>query len=133
MIRSMDKSSPGVIGSFIRQQRVALSLSISDLAEATSVSAAHIGRIERGERSPSGIVLQKLSKPLGLKEDDIFMVAGYLRTGSDNAEEKATVRGSDLDPAIAAFLTHEPIEVQRAAIGVLKIIENLAGAVTPPV
>ena len=130
MIRSMDRSRASAIGSFIHQQRVALSLTAQGLAEATGLSASHIGRIERGERSPSGIVLRKLSKPLGLREDELFMIAGYLKLKSD---EKVTVGSSNLDPALAAFLAHEPIEVQRAAIGIIKIIQNLSGLVTAEV
>jgi len=42
------------------------------------VSASHLGRIERGERFPSGSVLRRIAGPLGFEEDELFTLAGYL-------------------------------------------------------
>ena len=90
-------------------------------------SASHIGRIERGERRPSGDVLRKLSKPLGASEDEIFMVAGYLTVKTDESEKKTEHAVHDrLDPDIAKFLSQEPVAVQRAVIGIVAILKNLA-------
>ena len=41
------------IGKIIQGRRVARELTLQDLAAASSVSQSHLGRIERGERSPS--------------------------------------------------------------------------------
>ena len=94
-----------------------------------SVSASHLGRIERGERFPSGSVLRRIAGPLGFEEDELFTLAGYLspQQHPSLAESRAQYGGrGDLDPYVARVLAQEPIDVQRAVIGILSILNSIA-------
>ena len=112
----------------IKQQRVSLSLTLQQLAAKASVSASHLGRIERGERFPSAHVLQRISKPLSFGEDEIFTLAGYLSPNQKQpgAAERVTYADGRLDPFVARMLAQESIETQRAVIGILTILKSIA-------
>lgn len=115
------------LGGIIKQQRISLSLTLQELAGRSGVSASHLGRIERGERFPSAHILQKIAKPLAFEEDELFTLAGYLSPQSPMIAEKTPPYGSDrLDPYVARVLAQEPIETQRAVIGILTILKSIA-------
>ncbi len=102
-------------------------LTLQELAATSGVSASHLGRIERGERFPSAHILQKIAKPLAFEEDELFTLAGYLSPQSPMIAEKIpTYGGERLDPYVARVLAQEPVEVQRAVIGILTILKSLA-------
>jgi len=114
------------LGEIIRQQRVFRALTQHELAARSGVSPSHLGRIERGERFPSARVLRRIAKPLSLKEDELFTLAGYL---SPVALKNDQERGDgQLDPYVAGVLALEPVEVQRAVIAILSILKQLARA-----
>ncbi len=93
----------------------------------SGVSASHLGRIERGERFPSASVLRKIAKPLGFEEDELFTLAGYLSPHpSGIAEESPEYSGKRLDPYVASVLAREPVDAQRAVIGILTILKSIA-------
>jgi len=116
------------LGPIIKQQRVMLPLTLQELAAMSRVSASHLGRIERGERFPSAHILRKIAKPLGFDEDELFTLAGYLSPQSPMiAENSPPYGGGRLDPYTARVLAQEPVEVQRAIIGILSILKSIAG------
>jgi len=55
-----------VFGEVVRQHRGALDLSQEALAEKAGVHANHVGLVERGERSPSIDIAQRIAAALGL-------------------------------------------------------------------
>ncbi len=115
------------LGRLIKQHRTARSLSLRALAAASGISTSHLGRIERGERFPSAYILRRIAKPLGFDENELFTLAGFLSpTPAEEAkgEPKSTVLV--LDPYVAKVLAEEPVEVQRAVIGILVILKSLA-------
>lgn len=114
-------------GSILRQTRVMVPLTLRELATMSGVSSSHLGRIERGQRFPSGSVLRKLAKPLGFEEDVLFTLAGYLSPASSESQEPGRGR---LDPYVAGLLSQEPVEMQRAVIGILSILKSMAQAKT---
>ena len=115
------------LGGIIKQQRISLSLTLQELAARSGVSASHLGRIERGERFPSAHILQRIAKPLGFEEDELFTLAGYLSPQSPMIAEKSPPYGSErMDPYVARVLAQEPVEIQRAVIGVLTILKSIA-------
>jgi transcriptional regulator with XRE-family HTH domain len=115
------------LGKIIRQQRVSLSLTLQDLAAKSGVSASHLRRIERGERFPSGHVLQRIAKHLSFGENELFTLAGYLSPQQVVSAEKSITYGEGhLDPFVARMLSIEPLEVQRAVIGILTILKSVA-------
>jgi transcriptional regulator with XRE-family HTH domain len=124
----VDRESQIHLGKIIKQQRISLSLTLQELAAKADVSASHLGRIERGERFPSAHVLQRIAKPLSFEEDEIFTLAGYLSPQSRPASDErvSTITAGKLDPFVARMLALEPIEVQRAVIGILTILKSVA-------
>ena len=97
-------------------------LTLRELAAKAGVSASHLGRIERGERFPSASILRKIARPLGFNEDELFMLAGYLSPGISIGSESQ----EGLDPYVAKMLSREPVETQRAIIGILSILKSIA-------
>jgi transcriptional regulator with XRE-family HTH domain len=123
----MDSNYSDHLGKIIKQQRISLSLTLQELAAKSSVSASHLGRIERGERFPSAHVLQKIAKPLAFEEDELFTLAGYLSPQPPAVAEKSVIYANErLDPFVARILAQESIEVQRAVIGILAILKSIA-------
>ncbi len=104
-----------------------MSLTLQELAAKSGVSASHLGRIERGERFPSAHILQRIAKPLGFGEDEIFTLAGYLTPqASMVAEKEPGYQSERLDPFVARVLAQEPIELQRAVLGILTILKSIS-------
>jgi len=123
----MDSGYKNHLGRIIKQQRISLPLTLQELAATSGVSASHLGRIERGERFPSAHILQKIAKPLGFEEDELFTLAGYLSPQSPMVAEKNRSYSSErLDPYVARVLAQEPVEMQRAVIGILTILKSIA-------
>jgi transcriptional regulator with XRE-family HTH domain len=115
------------LGKILKQQRQSLPLTLRDLSAMSGVSASHLGRIERGERFPSGSILRRIAKPLGFGEDELFTLAGYLSpTTPGVAEERPRYGGSEIDPYVARLLAQETVETQRAVIGILSILKGIA-------
>ena len=123
---SMEKNRKG-LGEILRQQRLKMSMMVSELARQSGVSPSHLGRIEGGERFPSARVLRKLAKPLGFEESELFTLAGFLPDiAAGLAEESPNYTGGHLDPYVARMLAQEPVEVQRAVIGILTVLKSLS-------
>ncbi|MFC1932639.1 helix-turn-helix domain-containing protein [Chloroflexota bacterium] len=123
----MDSNYRNHLGGIIKQQRISLSLTLQEIAAKSVVSASHLGRIERGERFPSAHILQKIAKPLGFEEDELFTLAGYLSPQPAMIAERNLGYSSErVDPYVAKVLAQEPVEVQRAVIGILSILKSIA-------
>ena len=117
------------LGRILKQRRLMIPLTLRELAAVSSISSSHLGRIERGERFPSASVLQKIAKPLGFEESELFSLAGYLSPQPAGIEEeKANYVGWQLDPYVSKVLSQEPVEVQRTIIGILIILKSIAKA-----
>ena len=99
-------------------------LTLQELARASGVSASHLGRIERGERFPSARILRKIAQPLGTSESELLTLAGYL--SPQPATEAETPSVGQLDPYVAAVLSQEPMEVQRAVVTILSVLKSMA-------
>ena len=100
-------------------------LTLRELAAASGVSMSYLGRIERAERFPSASILQKIAKPLGFGEDELFTLAGYLSPQASTTESE-TDGGAEVDPYVAGVLASEPVAMQRTVIGILAILKSLA-------
>jgi len=116
------------LGKILKQQRISVPLTLQELATTSGVSSSHLGRIERGERFPSAHILRKIAKPLGFDEDELFTLAGFLSPHTPGvAEERSSgYSGRHLDPYVAKMLAEEPIEVQRAIIGILTMLKSIS-------
>ncbi len=120
------------LGKILKQQRISIPLTLQELAATSGVSSSHLGRIERGERFPSAHILRKIAKPLGFNEDELFTLAGFLSPQTPSiAEESGSGYGSrHLDPYVAKLLAEEPVEIQRAVIGILTLLKSIARGMT---
>jgi len=115
------------LGRILKQQRVALSMTLQELAKTSGVSSSHLGRIERGERFPSARILRRIAGPLGFDEDELFTLAGFLSPQSPGVRDRSPeYSGRQLDPNVARMLAEEPVEVQRAVIGILSLLKSVA-------
>ena len=127
----MDENNRKNLGIILKQQRLRIMLTLRELTELSGVSSSHLGRIERGERFPSALILRRIAKPLGFEEDELFTLAGYLSPQSAGiAEAHPDYSGRQLDPYVSKVLAEEPVEVQRAVIGILSMLKNIARSVT---
>ena len=123
----VDNERRSRFGHIIKQRRISLSLSLREVAEKSGVSAAHLRRVEKGERFPSTHVLRKIAQPLFFQEDELFNLAGYLTLQpSAPAEKMVTDSEHRLDPLVARVLAQELVEVQRVAYALAIIIKGLA-------
>ena len=123
----MDNNQKNHLGGIIKQQRISLSLTLQELAAKSGVSASHLGRIERGERFPSAHILHRIASPLAFGEDELFTLAGYLSPQSPMiADKNPTYTTERVAPYVARVLAQEPIEIQRAVIGILTILKSIA-------
>ena len=116
------------LGKILKQQRITVPLTLQELAAASDVSSSHLGRIERGERFPSARILRRIAKPLGFNEDELFTLAGFLspQTPGIAEENSSSYTSRQLDPYVAKALAEEPVEVQRAVIGILSLLKSIA-------
>ncbi len=117
------------LGGILKQRRVMIPLTLLKLATISGTSSSHLGRVERGERFPSAVILRKIAKPLCFEEGDLFSLAGYLSYRLAGIEERnADYIGGQLDPYVSKMLSQEPVEVQRTVIGILSILKSIAKA-----
>ena len=116
------------LGRILKQQRITVPLTLQELAATSGVSSSHLGRIERGERFPSARILRKIAKPLGFNEDELFTLAGFLSPQTPGVAEESGPRyaARQLDPYVAKMLAEEPVEVQRAVIGILSLLKSIS-------
>jgi len=128
IVMSMDNRSN--LGEILRQQRVMIPLTLQELAAKSGVSPSYLGRIERGERFPSASVLRKMAGHLGLEENELFTLAGYLSPRSSGVAEEPRGYSAGLDPYVARVLSQEPVDMQRAVIGILTILKSIAGSIS---
>jgi len=119
-------SNGNEIGKTLKQQRLMLELTLRELAARSGVCASHLARVERGERFPSGHILRKIAKPLGLDESLLMVTAGYLspQSSSETGEEPGLYRR--LDPYVAKVLSEEPVTMQWAVVSLLTVVKAIA-------
>lgn len=123
----INNNSSQNLGRIIKQQRIAIGLTLRELSARSGVSPSHLGRVERGERFPSAHTLQRIAGPLGFEENELFTLAGYLSGPVlTAAETRAENNARQLDPIVAKILAQEPVEVQRAVVAILTLLKNVA-------
>ena len=126
----INNNNGNYLGRILKQRRVMIPLTLRGLAGISGMSSSHLGRVERGERFPSALILRKIAKPLGFEESELFSLAGYLSPQSSGPDEgSADYSGGRLDPYVGRILNQEPAEVQRTVIGILSILKSIAKTV----
>lgn len=114
----------------LKERRITMRMTLAELAAKAGVSASHLGRIERGQRFPSGRALRRLSKPLNFEEPELLALGGYL--SADQAKIRPEAMSTrQLDPYVAMVLSQESVEVQRAAVVVVAVLKGMARGLLP--
>lgn len=116
------------LSKIIKQRRLMSGFTLHQLSVMSKVSSSHLCRIEKGERFPSASILQKIAKPLGFSEGELLAFAGYLSPQLSNMVKSSG--DGRLDPYVTAVLSQESVEVQRAAIGILTMLRNIAQSIS---
>ncbi len=123
----IDNNNGQCLSRILKQRRIMIPLTLRELAAMSGMSPSHLGRVERGERFPSALVLRKIAKPLGFEESELFSLAGYLSPQPSSPDEGSADGSSGrLDPYVGRILSQEPVEVQRTVIGILSILKSIA-------
>lgn len=125
------KEYPEHLGKTLKQLRGAIPLTLTELSAKSGVSLSHLARIERGQRFPSAHTLSKIAKPLGFEESDLFTLAGYLggRSYTDDESYASYSQDNRLDPYVRVVLSQKPVEIQRAAVTVISVLEAMAKSI----
>lgn len=110
------------LSKMLKQRRLMAELTLRQLSDSSGVSSSHLGRIERGERFPSGYILRKIAKALELDESQLLMLAGYLSPRSSSGGYSP----GQLDPYVAKVLSEEPTHIQRAVVSLLTMVKAIA-------
>jgi transcriptional regulator with XRE-family HTH domain len=83
------------LGDYLREQRVAASLSLRQLAEQTGVSNPYLSQIERGMHAPSVRVLTSIAAALGLSPETLLAHAGMGDAADAHADSTEAAIRSD--------------------------------------
>ena len=84
------------LGESLKARRQGKGLTLVELKALSGVDTTYLGRIERGERFPSAVILQKLAEPLGYGGAELMKLAGYLspdRTDDRISKFKKSMKG----------------------------------------
>ena len=102
----MDTNNLGLI---LKKRRKEKKLTLVQFSSLSGVSAPHIGRVERGERFPSAHILIKLAEPLGFREAELLMLAGYL-SRDDSQDRVERLKSEIKEIALALINIHLKID-----------------------
>jgi transcriptional regulator with XRE-family HTH domain len=61
-----------LFGQLLRATRKARKMGLSEIAEKVGIGAKHLGRVERGEKSPSFELIVALANALGVSPSEFF-------------------------------------------------------------
>lgn len=97
MVKGKVSRTVGSLGEYLKEQRVAASMSLRQLAEQAGVSNPYLSQIERGLRKPSAEVLQQIAKALRISAEQVYVRAGILNPeGGAGSVELAVLGDSRL-------------------------------------
>lgn len=99
------------LGEALKERRKSKGLTRQQVTINSGISRSYLSRIERGERFPSGRILQKLAKPLGFSEVEILKLAGFISE-------------DDSDARLEMFKREIKREIAHALLSVYKRIDS---------
>ena len=97
-----------LFGQLLRAARKARKIGVSELAEKVGIGAKHLGRIERGEKSPSFELIIALANALGVSPSEFFEF------------ENAKIDQRFIKTRLRELLDHRDLEQLRRAYRVLR-------------
>ena len=110
---TLNVSSLGSLGEYIREQREQAEVSLRQLARLAGVSNPYLSQIERGLKRPSAEILQQIATGLRISAETLYVRAGILeeRTG---------------DPAVASAVLADPGLTERQKRVLLDVYESFS-------
>lgn len=115
----------GLAARMIAEHRRSRGLSLTSVAEASGVSAAHLSRIERGERAPSLGVLLQLAKAYDLTLGELV--------GEHQSAFPAVRHSSPRTHPLTAGVGYRPLLTHAGPSSVqIVLVDIAAGTTTPP-
>ena len=100
------------VGEFIRRQRELAELSVRELARVCGISNPYLSQIERGLRTPSGVILQSLAKGLRMSAETLFAQAGILDPQESGEDE--LIKAIRCDPSLSPRQREILIDMYRS-------------------
>ncbi|MFZ3591901.1 helix-turn-helix domain-containing protein [Bacillus sp. DJP31] len=76
------------IGKYIKKRRNELGLTQEQVAERANMSHKHLGKLERGNRYPSGIMLFKILVALETRDSSISMIIKEFELLKQNSRDE---------------------------------------------
>ncbi len=123
------------LGDVLKRQRATLGFTQRELAAKLGVKAAHIAYLESGRRRPSLSLLVRLADVLGLKKEQLFLLAHPEAGELIGAYREPAPRADDRERAWKGFVGNKAL-LARYAIkpSELKVLSqvNLLGKVSAP-
>ena len=110
------KQFDSILGSNIRELRVARKMTTEDLAELLNVTPGSIGQLERGDRGTSGLTIRKLADIFGVSVDVLYYGTKVISLESNYQENQLQI--------LAAYAKNLTEDEMDCLIGVAK---NLLG------
>ncbi len=96
-----------IMGRVIRRERQERHLTLKEVADKAALSVVYVGEVERGQKYPSAMVLEKLAEALDLTVADLLELV---------AEEIRAERQPATANAIGFLLPEQPGQVRRAVV-----------------
>ena len=99
------------LGAFIRDRRRDARLSLRKLSELAGISNPYLSQIERGLRTPSAQILQRIANALRISAETLYVRAGFLEERDDEPDLERAIRS---DPALSDRQKETLLEVYRS-------------------
>ena len=96
-----------IMGRVIRRERQERRLTLKEVADKAALSVVYVGEVERGQKYPSAMVLEKLSEALDLTVADLLELV---------AEEIRAERQPATTNAIGFILPDQPGQARRVVV-----------------
>lgn len=110
-VRQGDEDNAAMsIGQVIRALRLERDLTQEELALEAEVAPSNISRIERGERQPTGALLNRLAKALNVSVSQIYTLLEEKENSIKTSKYEALNSGVSLD--INVDLVHQLVDVE---------------------
>ncbi|WP_249871574.1 helix-turn-helix domain-containing protein [Oceanobacillus saliphilus] len=92
----MNGNKTNVLGNFLRNYRKnERNISLRELSDLTGISFSHLGKIERGEYTPSRTTVTTLATALGLDKNKLLLMSGFAPESHEGSPEDWLLKPSE--------------------------------------
>jgi len=113
------------VGGYLKSLRIGMGISQYQLAAISGITVSHICRLEKGNRLPSGTVIVKLARALGIAEKELLVMTGCIEATKETKNAEFTRHlEANIDHLVVYTLAQETPELQRQIIEVLQMLKK---------